>query len=96
MANRITKKKAETICFRLNETLKLPTDCYVKGEDGRYVAQVGCIHLIDVNHAYNVSQLVNPAGGVRVLAYGLSTREAYDWFTAALEGVHLARIPVAH
>ena len=96
MMNRITRKKAEIICSRLNKILKLPTDCYVKGEDGRCVAQVGCIHLIGVNHAYNVCQLVNPAGGVRVLAYGLSAREAYEWLIAAIEGVRLARIPVTH
>ena len=95
MANRITRKTAEILCSRLNETLGLPAECYIKGEDGGHVAQVGCIHLYGVNGGYNVCQLANSAGGVRVMAYGLSAREAYDWLAAALEGVRLARTTTA-
>lgn len=91
---RVTRKTAEILCSRLNQTLDLPTNCYIKGEGGRYVAQIGCIHLYEVNGSYNICQMANPAGGVQVLAYGLSARQACDWCTAALEGVRLARITV--
>lgn len=96
MAQRLTRKTAEILCARLNETLGLPKECYLQQEDGRYNAQIGCIHIYGVNGGYNVCQMINPAGGVRVLAYGLSAREAYQWLTAALEGIRLARTPFPH
>lgn len=92
MAHRITRAMAETLAVRLNETLNLPIDCYVKNDQGQYVAQIGCIHLLNVYGGYNVCQLVNSAGGVRTLAVGLTAREVYEWLAAALEGVRLARM----
>lgn len=83
---------AEALAVRLNEALNLPTDCYLKNGQGQYAAQIGCIHLLGVYGGYNVCQLVNSAGGVRTLAVGLTTREAYAWLAAALEGVRLARM----
>ena len=91
---RITRKQADTIAARLNAMLGRPEDCYVLDEDtGRYVAQIGCIHVCAQNGTHNVYELSNAAGGCRGLAYGLTIRETYDWLQAACEGVRLAQLP---
>jgi hypothetical protein len=88
---RITRKMADTMAARLNEVLGRPTETYVLDEStGTYKAQLGCIHLSAQNGAHNVYVMANEAGGCRGLAYGLTTREAYDWLSAALVGVQLA------
>jgi hypothetical protein len=81
---RITRKQLDTMEQRLNATLGRPEEAYLDGK-----AQIGNIHLQGVNGAYNVYEVNNSAGGVKGLAYGLSTREAYEWLQGALTAVRL-------
>lgn len=89
---RITRQQAETMARRLNESLGLPVECYLKEESsGKYVAQIGCIHIVSQNGTNNIYRLSNESGGCQGLAYGLTIRECYEWLSAALVGVQLAR-----
>ena len=90
---RITRKQAYEMARILNNSLSLPVEAYeLNDETGRYEAQVGCIHICSQNGTNNIHQLSNAAGGVRWLAYGLTVREAYEWLSAAVEGVRLANL----
>ena len=89
---RINRKHVDGMARRLNELLGLPTDTYVLNEEtGRYEAQIGCIHVCGENGGNSVYQLSNEAGGCKGLAYGLSTREAYEWLSAAATGAQMAK-----
>jgi len=88
---RITRQQADAQAQTLNRLLGLPVDCYELAADGRYEAQVGCIHICAQNGTHTIYQLSNEAGACRGLAYGLSVREAYEWLSAAIEGVRLAQ-----
>ena len=90
---RITRKQADILATRLNSMLSRPEECYQLEETtGKYVAQIGCIHICAQNGTHNIYELDNAAGGCRGLAYGLTIRECYDWLQAACEGVQLARL----
>jgi hypothetical protein len=89
--SRITRKQVEEMCTILNNTLGLPTECYLKDPvNDTFIAQIGCIHLNAQNGAYNIDQMYNEAGGVTDLAYSLTLREAFDYVSAAIDGVRLA------
>ena len=89
---RISRKMADSRANTLNEMLGLPTECYLKDPvTDRYIAQIGCIHICAQNGTHNINQLSNESGGCKGLAYGLTIRECYDWFSAAIEGVRLAK-----
>ena len=91
--NRITRKQADEMARILNNCLSLPVEPYeLNDETGRYEARVGCIHICGQNGTHNIHQLTNEGGGVRALAYGLTVREAYQWLSAAVEGVRLANL----
>ena len=90
---RITRKQADILATRLNTMLGRPEECYLMDETtGKYVAQIGCIHISAQNGTHNIYELANAAGGCRGLAHGLTIRECYDWLQAACEGVQLARL----
>ena len=46
---RITYKNLQALCDRINRIKGAPMEPYSKGEDGRYVANVGNYHL---SHAF--------------------------------------------
>lgn len=61
---RITDKNLQALCDRINRIKGSPMEPYSKGEDGRYVANVGNYHL---SHAYggvSLECMINEAGGV--------------------------------
>lgn len=86
--SRITRKQVDTLAERLCTALNLPEAPYTE-VDGRYEAQVGCIHIISQNGSHNVYQMCNEAGGCRGLAYGLTLRECDTWLRGALEVARL-------
>jgi hypothetical protein len=89
---RITRKQADEMARILNNCLSLPVESYqLNPLSGSYESQIGCIHICGQNGTNNVYQVSNEAGGVRGLAYGLTVREAYEWLSAAVEGVRLAQ-----
>ena len=91
--NRITRKQADEMARRLNGMLGLPIETYALDEtSGRYVSQIGCIHIVAQNGTHNVYQMANDVGGVKGLAYGVTLREAYDWLNAAMVGIQLDRL----
>ena len=89
--NRITRKQADEMARILNRSLALPVEPYLQNPvTAQYVAQIGCIHICGQNGTNTICQMENLSGGVRGMAYGLTLREAYDWLSAAIEGVRLA------
>ena len=89
--SRITRKQADEMARILNNCLALPVEPYLLNPvSGHYESQIGCIHICGQNGTNNVYQVDNAAGGCRGLAYGLTVREAYEWLSAAIEGVRLA------
>lgn len=88
---RITRKMADDRARILNEMLGLPPECYLKDPvTDQYIAQIGCIHISAQNGTHNIYQMDNESGGCKGLSYGLTIRECYEWFGAAIEGVRLA------
>lgn len=92
MTNRITRKMVEARATTLNTVLNLPTEPWTR-TDSTLTANIGNIHVGGCYGYLNIYQMCNVHGGVHALAYGLSAREAYQWLTAALEGIRLARTP---
>ena len=68
----------------LNEALHNPLKPW---KDGK--GQIGNIHTCRQNGYLSIQQTCNEGGGVHSLATGLTKREAYDWYRAALEGIEL-------
>jgi hypothetical protein len=90
--SRITRKIADESARRLNNILGLPVEPYALDEQsGRYVAQIGCIHICSQNGSNNIYQMDNEAGGCKGLAYGLTLRECNDFFNAMMVGIMLER-----
>jgi hypothetical protein len=83
---RITRKQLDALEQRLNVALDRPIVAY---QDGK--AQIGHIHLHGCNGGLNIYVMGNEAGGVGGLAYGLTTREAYEWLQGALTGLSLIK-----
>jgi hypothetical protein len=91
--NRITRKQADEMARRLNGMLGLPIETYVLDEtSGRYVSQIGCIHIVAQSGTHNIYQIANDAGGCTGLVYGVTLREANDWLNAAMVGIRLDRL----
>ena len=88
---RITRKQVDNLASILCKELSLPSEPYAKTEDGRFKAQIGCIHINSQNGTNNVYQICNENGGCSGLAYGLTLRECETWLQAAITGVGLAK-----
>ena len=86
MANRITKTNVDASLYSLNEMLNRPTEAYT---DRTW--NIGNIHAARCYGCTNIEEVVNESGGVRQLACGLTTREAFDWISAAMKGIHLSK-----
>jgi hypothetical protein len=84
--SRITRKQLDSLEQRLNVALDRPTVAYENGQ-----AQLGHVHLYGCNGALNIYEMASLSGGVRGLAYGLSTREAYEWLSGALTALQLTK-----
>lgn len=94
MAQRITRKNADAACRTLNEMLALPTE--PMGErlfacENTHRWNIGNIHITGVYGRLNIDQVSNDAGACRSLACGLTTREAWEWISAAMAGIQLCR-----
>lgn len=88
---RITRKQVDNLASILCKELSLPSEPYAEVEDGRFKAQIGCIHINSQNATNNVYQICNENGGCRGLAYGLTLRECETWLYGAITGVHLSK-----
>jgi hypothetical protein len=82
--SRITRKQLDYMEQRLNAALGRPLETYING-----TAQIGNVHICGVNGGYNIHEMDNESGGVKGLAYGLTAREAYQWFRGALAALLL-------
>lgn len=81
--DRITVKHIEFELSRLNEVMGTPADVYTERQHN-----VGNIHLYD----NNVVQTKNEAGGIAVLAYCRTKREAHSHIQAMTETVRQFRL----
>ena len=82
--NSVSLRDVEHYEKLLNEVLNNPLKPW---KDGK--GQIGNIHICRQNGYISIQQTRNEGGGVRSLASGLTKREAYDWYRAALEGIEL-------
>ena len=58
-------------------------------EDGTYLAQIGCIHIVSQNGTNNIYQMASTSGGCLALVVGLTINEVYLWLNAAIGGAQL-------
>ena len=89
MADRITLKHLEGMVSRLNRITGSPPAPYVKGDDGRHHAQIGCYHLSQAYGGVQLVRMYNDGGGVSTPLMGghVSKREAYDQIYAFIRGI---------
>ena len=89
MADRITLKHLEGMVNRLNRITGSPPAPYVKGEDGRYHAQIGCYFLSQAYGGVQLVRMYSDGGGVSTPLMGghISKREAYDQIYAFIRGI---------
>lgn len=90
---RITDKHLEAVCKRINTVLGMPLEPYSKGDDGRYVANVGNFHI---SHAYGgveLYRMYNDGGGVSTPIGGghVTKRELYNRMHAYLAGIEAGK-----
>jgi hypothetical protein len=88
MASRITDKDLAAVVARINRTTGSPSEPYIRGETGSYVAQVGNYHI---SHAYggvSLHRMVGTGGGVSdVFSRGhVPKRDLYECMHAFLRG----------
>jgi hypothetical protein len=82
------KKDIQPAVDRLNRIMGKPPQPYVRGEDGRYRAQIGNYHIDQSYGAYALVQMVNEASGVRdVLGGRFSKRELYHNIHSYIRGI---------
>lgn len=68
---RTTIKHLQAIVDRINRITHSPMESYVKGEDGKYVAQIGNYHLDGAYGGYALHRMHNKSGGIEdVLGVG--------------------------
>ena len=88
---RITDKNLQALCDRINRIKGAPMEPYSKGEDGRYVANVGNYHL---SHAYGgvslhrMSMTEGCTGVTEPLSTGhITKRDLYERIYAYIRGI---------
>ena len=86
---RITKRDLQGLINRLNRLTDSPEVPYLKGEDGRYHAQIGCFHLSQAYGGFNLERMHNDAGGVTTpLNTGhIPARDLYNRIHAFINGI---------
>ena len=77
--SRITVRNVESALESFNTMLGLPTEY---GEQGH-------VFLQQQNGTNNIYQ--HEGSGARGLAYGLTLRQAHEWISAAMQGIHMAK-----
>ena len=70
--NRTTKAHLAQLVARINEAAGSPAEPWTKGEDGRYVSNVGTYYLEQSNGGSSLAQMVSEGGGMRTI-FGLTT-----------------------
>lgn len=83
MTERITNRHIEFELSRLNDVMGMPEDVFTDGKHN-----VGNIHL----YGTNIVQTKNEAGGIAVLAYCNTKREAHSHIQAMTETVRQFRL----
>lgn len=88
---RITLAQLEGAVKRLNQVLNRPIEPYTRGEDGKYRANLGNIHLSGAYGGYQVQEMASDGGGVRSLTPGYAPkREIYNRVQAMIAGANMA------
>lgn len=92
--DRITSKKLDALCDRLNEMTGNPLSAYAKSEDGgRWEAQPGCYHIDGAYGGYALYQICNDAGGCSdTLSLGhVPARQLYDAIHSFMRGIRAGK-----
>ena len=91
--DRITAKHIEFELSRLNELMGTPEDVFTRSEPNEF-GNTTCTHNVGNIHLYdnNVVQTKNEAGGIAVLAYCRTKREAHSHIQAMTETVRQFRL----
>ena len=89
--NRITQKDLEAVVTRINKTTGNPTESYIRGEDGRYHAQIGNYHISGAYGGVSLHQMANDGGGVHdVFSCGhVTKRDLYNRMQAFINGLEV-------
>jgi len=90
--NRITIAHLQAIIDRLNRATNSPAEPYVKGPDGRHVAQPGCWHLSRAYGGFALHRMSNESGGAYDPFHGhMTARQLAQRMQDLLTGFDLAR-----
>lgn len=90
---RIGQNQLSHLVCLINDRTKSPKHTYTKGKDGQYTGNIGNYHLDWAYGGVQLCQLVNPAGGVRVISTdGFGTkRQLHSWMQAFLSGLETSQ-----
>ena len=90
---RITIKFLNAQCARLNRLTGSPMESYAKGEDDRFVGQVGNFHISQAYGGYCLHRMHNTGGGVSSpLSVGhIPARELSGLISAYLAGIEAGK-----
>lgn len=84
---RITNKMIESKVNTINNLLGRPEKEYVS-IDGKYVSQIGHIFVDGYN---NVCEITNDSGGLRVLHYTATKKEAFLFLAGMCQSIQLQK-----
>ena len=93
MTERITNRHIEFELSRLNDVMGTPEETFTRGTPNEF-GNVRCHHNVGNIHLYdnNIVQTKNEAGGIAVLAYCKTKREAHSHLQAMTETVRQFRL----
>ncbi len=89
---RITRANLDGQIRIINRLLGTPEEPYTKGEDGKYHANIGNIHLEGAYGGWKASRMVGESGGTQCVTHGyVSKRELYSQLSAFIRGIEAAQ-----
>lgn len=89
---RITRKTLQPVVDRLNRLTNSPMEPWTRGEDGRFLANIGNFHLSGAYGGWSLHRVVNECGGISdVFRCGhVPARDLYNQIHAFLRGIEFA------
>lgn len=85
--DRITKADLEVLSKKLNQATNNPVERW--SNDGKNGMNPGHIFTQGQYGYFTIQRISNEGGGCSDLRSGLTKREAYEWYMAALKGIEL-------
>ncbi len=89
--NPITQKMLENKVDYINKITDNPATQYTMRSEGEFKANIGNYHLYWANGGLQLQQMMNDAGGVHSITYGVDTkRELMGKLDAFISGIQVA------